>query len=61
MKIGDNLPSGDYGNENVVFHPILDRTLFRAGEIASIKLVSRLKNLLDLKFQVKMNILRLRN
>ncbi|AAN49385.1 alpha-2-macroglobulin family protein [Leptospira interrogans] len=38
-----NLPSGDYGNENVVFHPILDRTLFRAGEIASIKLVSRIK------------------
>ncbi|EKQ81828.1 MG2 domain-containing protein [Leptospira kirschneri] len=38
-----NLPSGDYGNENVVFHPILDRTLFRAGEIASIKLVSRTK------------------
>ncbi|EMO25050.1 alpha-2-macroglobulin MG1 domain protein, partial [Leptospira interrogans serovar Bataviae str. HAI135] len=38
-----NLPSGDYGNENVIFHPILDRTLFRAGETASIKLVSRTK------------------
>nr|WP_080634509.1 MG2 domain-containing protein [Leptospira weilii] len=35
--------SGDYGNDNVVFHPILDRTLFRAGETVSMKLVSRAK------------------
>lgn len=35
-----NLP-GDYGNGDVVFHPILDRTLFRAGETVSMKLVSR--------------------
>ncbi|TGK22652.1 alpha-2-macroglobulin family protein [Leptospira kmetyi] len=35
-----NLP-GDYGDSNVLFHPILDRTLFRAGETLSMKLVSR--------------------
>lgn len=37
-----NLP-GDYGSSNVVFHPVLDRTLFRAGETVSMKIVSRAK------------------
>ncbi|AXX15875.1 peptidase inhibitor [Leptospira borgpetersenii serovar Ceylonica] len=37
-----NLP-GDSGDDNVLFHPILDRTLFRAGETVSIKLISRTK------------------
>ncbi|AXR68936.1 alpha-2-macroglobulin family protein [Leptospira mayottensis] len=37
-----NLP-GDSGDNNILFHPILDRTLFRAGETVSIKLISRTK------------------
>ncbi|EMM86931.1 alpha-2-macroglobulin family protein [Leptospira santarosai str. 2000027870] len=35
-----NLP-GDSGDNEVLFHPILDRTLFRAGETVSMKVVSR--------------------
>ncbi|TGK13359.1 peptidase inhibitor [Leptospira stimsonii] len=37
-----NLP-GDYGASNVLFHPVMDRTLFRAGETVSMKIVSRAK------------------
>ncbi|EKR63889.1 alpha-2-macroglobulin family protein [Leptospira weilii str. 2006001853] len=37
-----NLP-GDSGDNNVLFHPVLDRTLFRAGETVSMKVVSRTK------------------
>ncbi|MDV6235058.1 MG2 domain-containing protein [Leptospira ellisii] len=37
-----NLPA-DYGDGSVLFHPVLDRTLFRAGETVSMKIVSRAK------------------
>ncbi|XDD51976.1 alpha-2-macroglobulin [Leptospira sp. WS92.C1] len=44
-----NLP-GDYESSSVLFHPVLDRTLFRAGETLSMKIVSRAKRSLGFEF-----------